>query len=242
MASMSFFGDPGEMVVWKGGVEVPASPVDAFVHGAPERGLRPCANPGLHVRGDVRRVDDAEGRRQRAPAREWLAALRGMADRAGADPGERLALSEERGVECPIVGRPDRRELRVPVGPPEGGKHDESRDRGDGEPDPPPPRHCKARLSASGLATAARRQRPLWANTAPRSLRRCRIACLLLMGAPPAPRSAAPVPATRRRARGSGTPASRARASRRGPPSCTSGTCGAATPSIATSGDRRGTR
>ena len=120
---------------------MPAPPVNALAHGASEGRLRPGADPGLDVRSDVRRVDDAEGRRQRPPAREGRAALRGVAHHACADPGERLPLAEQSGVEGPFARRLDRRKLRVPIGPGEGRQHDERRRRADREPGTPPPRH-----------------------------------------------------------------------------------------------------
>ena len=202
-------GHPGEVVVGKGRIQMPAPAVNAFAHGAPEGRLRPGADPGPRVRRDVRRVDDAEGRRQRPPAREGRAAVRGVAHHACADPGERLALAKHNGVKGPFARRLDRLELRVPIGPGKDRQHDERRRRAEREPGTPPPRH----------------------HPSPP-----------LKGEPPAPRSADRVRARPHRARGSGTPASRARVSRRAPPSCTSGTCGAATPSSATSGGRRGTR
>ena len=98
-------GNLGEVIVWKGRIQLAPTAVDALVHRASELRLGPLADAGVDVGRDVRRVDDAKRRRQRSPSGVGLTAFRRVAGRAVADRRQVRAFGDQRGVERRTVER-----------------------------------------------------------------------------------------------------------------------------------------
>ena len=87
---------------------------DAFMHGAREGRLRPCADAGLWIGRDVGRIDHAERGRHCIAAGVHFAALGGVALRAIATAGERFSLRDQLRRETSRRWWLDRRDGRPP--------------------------------------------------------------------------------------------------------------------------------
>jgi hypothetical protein len=78
----------GEMIIGKCRVELPSFAIDAFVHGATERLLRPGPGPCFKVRRQIAGVNRSEWRRQCPAACIWHADIFCMAIAAVANGRE----------------------------------------------------------------------------------------------------------------------------------------------------------
>ena len=107
-------GDVGEMIIGKGRIKMLPFPVDAGAHRAAERGLRPCADAGVGVGRNIRRIDRAERRRHRQATRKGLAAAHRVAIVAITERGQIAAPLDQRRVEGLWRGRLNRCYRRSP--------------------------------------------------------------------------------------------------------------------------------
>ena len=93
-------------------IDQPAVGKSPLVHHLVELIGRPCADPGLRIRRDVRRIERAERRMHRQAAGKYLAFARGVAGDAVAGTGEIFAVGDHRRI-------PWRRRLRHRIGRPD---------------------------------------------------------------------------------------------------------------------------
>ena len=99
-----------EMRIRKRRIKMPAVAMDAFAHRAFERRIRPCANPGRGIGGDVGTPDRAEWRLDRAASRVDGTVRIGVTDRAIAERGKLPAASDRRGRIDRCIRPGDRRD------------------------------------------------------------------------------------------------------------------------------------
>src|SRR5712691_11387362 len=92
--------EQSEVIIGKGGIKMPAGAVHALGERAAESFLRPLADAGHRIGGDVRRIDRSERGRQRAPADKGASAGRGVTGGAVAGGGELRAALHKSGIEA----------------------------------------------------------------------------------------------------------------------------------------------
>lgn len=95
-------------------IQMAAVAGDALAHRPIERGKRPVADAGCHVRGNVGAVERAERRRHRQPAGVGRPFRCGMANRAVSGGGQLAAALQRGGRPGAGAGRRHRRDLRPP--------------------------------------------------------------------------------------------------------------------------------
>src|SRR5438094_484824 len=94
-----------------------ADPADPHLaHGTSESRLRPAANAGLRVRGDVRGVDGSEWCRQARPASIDPAACGGVTNVAVPDGGKFRPALDKRSIKAAGLRRRYRIDGRAPSG------------------------------------------------------------------------------------------------------------------------------
>src|SRR5712691_3258826 len=116
--------EQSEVIIGKGGIKMPACAVHALGERAAESFLRPLADAGHWIGGDVRRIDRSERGRQRASADKGASAGRGVTGDAVAGGGELRTALHKRGIEAARAEWRDGIDRSAP------GEGDESQRRG----------------------------------------------------------------------------------------------------------------